>query len=307
MSFSSDIKRELLSYNYTGRHCLTAALAAVININGYVGKRENSHRFIIIHNDNPSLLEKTVDIIDELFGRRVPIGMGNNIVIEDQGLISEILRITGVKDSTDFSVDSPIDFYVVSKNCCKRAYIRTAFLCCGSISDPHKHYHIEFVDNDYEHADSLKQLIASFGISMKIVERKNHFVVYCKEAELIVDLLNVMSAHRALLELENLRVVKGVRNNVNRLVNCETANLNKVIAASVRQIEAIEYISDKKGLGCLPDNLKKMAEIRIMYPDASLKELGEKMIPPVGKSGVNHRLKKICEIADKLKGDNNYG
>ena len=142
---------------------------------------------------------------------------------------------------------------------------------------------------------------------MKIVERKNHFVVYCKEAELIVDLLNVMSAYSALLELENLRVIKGVRNNVNRLVNCETANLNKVISASVRQIEAIEYLARQNRLDQLPDSLKKMAEIRIMYPDASLKELGEKMTPPVGKSGVNHRLKKICEIADKLKGDNNYG
>ena len=306
MSFSSDIKKELLSYNYTGRHCLTAALAAVINISGYVGTRDG-HRFIIIHNDNTELIEKTADIIHELFGRSVSIGKGNNIAIEDQSLISEILKATGVKDSADFSVASPIDFYVVSKNCCKRAYIRTAFLCCGSISDPHKHYHIEFVDNDYEHADSLKRLIANFGITMKIVERKNHFVVYCKEAELIVDLLNVMSAYRALLELENLRVVKGVRNNVNRLVNCETANLNKVISASVRQIEAIEYLAHEKRLDQLPDSLKKMAEIRIMYPDASLKELGEKMIPPVGKSGVNHRLKKICEIADKLKGDNNYG
>ena len=179
MSYSSDIKKELLSYNYTGRHCLAAALAAIININGYVGTRDGQTT-IIIHSDNPDLIAKTVDITDDLFCRRISKDKRNNIVIEDQKFISEILKTTGVKDSTDFSVASPIDFYVVSKTCCKRAYIRTAFLCCGSISDPHKHYHIEFVDNDYEHADSLKRLIASFGINMKIVERKNHFVVYCK-------------------------------------------------------------------------------------------------------------------------------
>ncbi len=305
MSFSSDVKRELLSYEYKNRHCLTAALEAVINIDGYIGA-DNGHKLIIVHNENTDVLGAAQNFINRLFGAEVSCHKGN-IIIEDEALADKILDATGIGYDRGFSIDSPIDPLVVSNSCCKRAYIRTAFLCCGSISDPNKHYHIEFVDNDYEHARSLKELIGSFDINMKIVERKNHFVVYCKEAELIVDLLNVMSAHRALLELENLRVLKGVRNNVNRLVNCETANLGKIVSASLRQIEAINYISKSKGLDYLPDNLKKMAEMRVMYADASLKELGEKMIPPVGKSGVNHRLKKICDIADKLKGDNNYG
>ncbi len=305
MSFSSDVKKELFAYDYKNGHCLIAALAAVINTNGFTGTY-NGRRLIMIHNENSAVLDMTKSFIKRLFGADVSCQKGN-ITIDDEALVDKILDATGVVCDTDFSIDSPINLSVVSRNCCKRAYIRTAFICCGSVSDPNKHYHIEFVDNDYDHARSLKELIGSFGITMKIVERKNHFVIYCKEAELIVDLLNVMSAHRALLELENLRVLKGVRNNVNRLVNCETANLGKIVSASLRQIEAINYISKSKGLDYLPDNLKKMAEMRIMYADASLKELGEKMVPPVGKSGVNHRLKKICDIADKLKGDNNYG
>ncbi len=305
MSFSFDVKKELLSFEYKNRHCLTAAIAAIINISGYTGT-DNGRKLIIIHNENPNVLGKAAEIIDTLFGADIYCHK-DNIIIEDEALAGRILDAACIRDSMGFSIDPPIDPGVVSRNCCKRAYIRTAFLCCGSISDPNKHYHIEFVDNNYDHAHALKELIGDFGINMKIVERKNHFVVYCKEAELIVDLLNVMSAYRALLELENLRVIKGVRNNVNRLVNCETANLSKVVSAALRQIEAIEYISDKKGLDYLPDNLKKMAEARMTYADASLKELGEKMVPPVGKSGVNHRLKKICEIADKLKGDINNG
>ena len=145
--------------------------------------------------------------------------------------------------------------------------------------------------------------IPSLGDSCKIIERKTYFVVYYKEGEQLVDLLNIMSAHKALLEFENLRVIKEVRNNINRKVNCETANLNKIVSASVRQSEAIEYIKNTVGLDFLPDNLRTMAIARLKNPDASLKVLGELIDPPIGKSGVNHRLNKICEMASELKGE----
>ena len=128
-------------------------------------------------------------------------------------------------------------------------------------------------------------------------------MVYIKEGSGIVDILNVMEAHIALMELENVRILKEVRNSVNRKVNCETANLNKTISAAVKQIEDIEYIRDNYGLSKLSESLEEMARLRLDNPDASLKELGDMLSPPVGKSGVNHRLRKICEIAEDLRGN----
>jgi len=140
-------------------------------------------------------------------------------------------------------------------------------------------------------------------LNSKIIQRKDNFVVYIKEGEQIVDLLNIIGAHQALLKLEDIRVLKEVRNNINRLVNCETANLGKTISASMRQIESIKTIQRRMGLNKLPDNLREIAEVRLANPDASLKEIGEMMNPPIGKSGVNHRFRKLEEIADEWGGE----
>ena len=136
----------------------------------------------------------------------------------------------------------------------------------------------------------------------KIVERKKHYVVYLKVGAQIVDILNVMEAHVALMNLENVRILKEMRNSVNRKVNCETANISKTVNAAVKQLEDIIYIKETEGLDQLPDNLKEMALLRLEHPEAPLKELGTYLDPPVGKSGVNHRLRKICEEAERLRG-----
>lgn len=190
---------------------------------------------------------------------------------------------------------------IISKSCCKRSYIRGSFLALGSITDPEKTYHLEFVGTDLYYIESLKELISFFDIGMKIVERKGYYVLYLKEGELIVDLLNVMGAHVALMDFENVRILKDMRNNLNRIVNCETANLGKIIAASVKQIEDINYIMKNSDFSKLPDSLIEVAKLRVEYPDASLKELSQMMDPPVGKSGVNHRLKKLGIMADELR------
>lgn len=198
----------------------------------------------------------------------------------------------------NLSVSSNI---LIQKECCKRAFIRGAFLASGSISAPEKFYHFEIVCTTEDKAVQLKNIIQYFNIDAKIVERKKHFVVYIKEGAGIVDILNVMEAHVALMDLENVRILKEMRNSVNRKVNCETANLKKTVSAAVKQIEDIKFIRDKVGLSVLSDNLEEMARLRLDNPDASLKELGEMLTPAVGKSGVNHRLRKICEIADDLR------
>lgn len=190
---------------------------------------------------------------------------------------------------------------LVQSSCCKRAYIRGAFLAAGSVSDPEKSYHFEIVCETEAKACQLQEMIAGFGIGAKITRRKKNFVVYVKEGSQIVDLLNVMEAHTALMDFENVRILKEMRNSVNRQVNCETANLGKTISAAVKQIEDIRYIQKTMGFEKLPRNLAEMAEVRLEQPEATLKELGEMLNPPVGKSGVNHRLRKLSVLAEELK------
>lgn len=190
---------------------------------------------------------------------------------------------------------------IVQAVCCKRAYIRGAFLASGSMSDPSKSYHFEIVCDREDQAEHLKEMINSFEVGAKIVKRKKAYVVYLKEGSQIVDILNVMEAHIALMELENVRIMKEMRNSVNRKVNCETANINKTVSAAVKQKEDILYIRDTVGFEKLPDGLREVALARLQYPDAPLKELGKLLEHPVGKSGVNHRLRKLSEIAEKLR------
>lgn len=190
--------------------------------------------------------------------------------------------------------------------CCKRAYLRGAFLAAGSISDPSKSYHFEIVCNTEEMADYLQGLMIGFDMEAKIVRRKKNYVVYLKDGAGIVDMLNVMEAYVALMELENVRILKEMRNSVNRKVNCETANINKTVSAAVKQMEDIVFIRDTIGFEHLPEGLQDVALTRLAYPEATLKELGTLLKTPVGKSGVNHRLRKLSDMAEKIR-DNQGG
>ena len=183
----------------------------------------------------------------------------------------------------------------------KREQIREAFVQSGSISDPEKFYHLEIVFTEEAEAMAMKKLLGDFGLDAKIVERKGHFVVYLKEGAQIADMLRIMEASLALMEFENIRIVKEMRNSINRQVNCEAANLGKTISAAVKQIEDINYICSTVGLENLPEGLAETAKKRLEYPEAALKELGELMDPPLGKSGVNHRLKKLSDLAENLR------
>jgi len=182
-----------------------------------------------------------------------------------------------------------------------KGLIREAFLQSGSISDPEKFYHLEIVFAEYEEALRIKQLMEDFRLDGKIVERKGHYVVYLKEGAQIADMLRVMEAPLALMEFENIRIVKEMRNSIDRQVNCEAANLGKTISAAVKQVEDIKFICSKVGLDNIPESLAQTAKIRLAYPEATLKELGELMEPPLGKSGVNHRLKRLSDLAEDLR------
>lgn len=183
-----------------------------------------------------------------------------------------------------------------------REFLRKSFLEIGSMSNPEKGYHLEFVCENDSQAKTIADTMKQFDIEAKAVLRKRYTIVYLKESEDIVNLLNVMGAHNCLMELENLRILKDMRNSINRRVNCETANISKTVSAANKQIEDIQYIKEHYGFDDLSDNLREIAEVRLAYPDATLKELGEYLVPPVGKSGVNHRLRKLSELADSIKG-----
>lgn len=183
----------------------------------------------------------------------------------------------------------------------RRSIIREAFLQSGSISDPEKFYHLEIVFPLKSEAVGMKFLMENFGLEGKIVERKGHYVVYLKEGAQIADMLRIMEAPLALMEFENIRIVKEMRNSINRQVNCEAANLGKTISAAVKQVEDIKFIGSRMGFDQLPEGLAETARKRLEYPQATLKELGELMDPPLGKSGINHRLKKLSELAEDLR------
>jgi DNA-binding protein WhiA len=190
---------------------------------------------------------------------------------------------------------------MLSMECCRRSYLRGAFLAAGSISAPEKYYHLEIVCPDSDVAGTIRSTMRNLGLLAKIAVRKGSSVVYLKEGEQIVQVLGEMGAGYALMNLENVRILRDMRGRINRQVNCETANLGKAVATGVRQKEDIMYIMEHAGLGSLPKQLREMAEVRLAYPDVPLKDLGEYLDPKIGKSGVNHRLKKLSSIAAELR------
>jgi hypothetical protein len=188
---------------------------------------------------------------------------------------------------------------LLASHVCKRAYLRGAFLGGGSVSRPTSDYHLEMVTGNETFAHTIIKVMHSFSLKAKLTDRKNEFIVYLKDGESIINLLSVIGAHNAMMELENVRIVKEMRNNVNRVVNCETANLNKVVKATMRQVHAIRYIDEHGGLGQLESNLQQIARLRLEHQDVSLNDLVE-FADGLGKSGINHRLKKLQEIAVAL-------
>ena len=289
MSFSSQVKNELCGI-YGTKHCAIAEIAAIVNTCGII-----NDLCIKIHTENAAVAKKYFCL--------------NKKFLNIHGDVS-IKKCRQFNRSRVYSVQTPLidrilsneKMEVISRDCCKRAYIRGAFLAGGSLSDPEKAYHLELVNACRQKSEHLAELINGYGLKARVIERKGHYIVYLKEGENIVDLLNIMGAHLSLLSLENLRIVKDMRNNVNRQVNCETANLSKTVQASIKQINDINTIARIKGLGYLSSQLEEVAETRLMYEEASLKEIGAMLSPPVSKSGVNHRLRKISEIAENLRG-----
>lgn len=290
--------------------CQIAELSALIKVSGTLSLAGFQRIDLTVVTENPAIARRVFSLLKKVFGinSEIHVKQNKNLKKTNTYLIqipnaTDLLTQLGILESEEgvFAIKEGLSSRIVKKDCCKRAYIRGAFLGGGSLSDPEKGYHAELVTHQEAFAESLVELFAFYDLGAKIIERKNQYVVYLKEGDQIVDLLNVIGAHSTLLEFENVRIIKQMRNDVNRLVNCETANMNKTVDASYRQVEDIKFIAETVGLSYLSDNLRSLAELRLENTEVSLKEIGEMLDPPVGKSGVNHRFRKIELIASELR------
>ena len=314
MSFSAQVKEELGKYVSKNRHCQIAELAAIIHYQGHLARGRQGQLQLLIQTENPIVVRKCFTILNKAFNIETAeieqecLQNHKNsvytIVLEKEEDIMNIFQAIKLidKDGVLHDLKDRVNPEIIEQYCCRRAFTRGAYLCIGSMSDPMKGYHLELVCNNRNQAEQIKEVLLLFELDAKIVQRKKYFVVYLKEGSHIVDFLGICKARVALMNLENLRIVKEMRNSINRKVNCETANIAKTVNAAAKQIEDIIFIRDYIGFSKLPDNLRQMAEVRLEYPESSLKELGQYLDPPVGKSGVNHRLRKLCEIADLNRG-----
>ena len=287
MSFSSEVKDELARVNPEAPAARRAELSALLL---YGGKWRAEEEQLLFSSEHAGTVRKYFTLVRNAYRIK------DSFVIQKRPSLKRAHTFSAVLTGS-----APVRMLL------EDLHFRTDAL--GEIvfpgqreEDPEKSYHMEFVCSDEEKAGILKALLRKFGADAGIVGRKRFSVVYLKDSSEIVDVLGWMEAPGALMEMENIRILKDMRNSVNRQVNCEAANISKTVSASLKQVQEIEYIRDTAGLDSLPEHLREMAEVRLRYPDAALKELGEYLNPPVGKSGVNHRLRKLTQYAGELRG-----
>ena len=300
MSFSNDVKNELSRLETNEVCCDKAELLGVLRMSGAIVIRGMN---IGIHfsTENAALARRVLQILK------------NNYQVQTEVVITRSRRLKknnryqvrvlpapqvniAMTELQLLSMESDLKNPLLTKQCCKRAFLRGAFLGSGSISRPSSDYHLEMVTGNEDFARSIIKVMHTFSMKAKLTDRKNDYIVYLKDGESITNFLRVIGAHNSMMEFEGVRVLKEMRNNVNRRVNCETANLGKVVKAAVRQVNCIKFIDEHMGLSELPEALQETAKLRLKYPEASLNELVE-YSGGIGKSGINHRLKKLQEMA----------
>lgn len=312
MSFSSDVKEELEKRNDGAKHCQIAELAGLLAFSGKVRRARGGLWQLLFSTENKSALAAYTGLLERAFavpkeslaaqreGRRV-----YTVRLTDSDTVRRVLLAVKWMDPKSGQIE-PVFVHdiLIQREDDRRAFLRGAFLAAGSLTDPRKQYHMEIVCAFAADAKKLTEIFWFFHIDARTVHRKNSTVVYVKEAGQITDALNLMGAYVSQMDLTNVVIYKEVRNEVNRKVNCETANSNKTAVAAVRQLKAIEKIRDECGLESLPAQLREIAQARLDNPELDLKSLGETLDPPIGKSGVNHRLRRLIQIADELSDTN---
>jgi DNA-binding protein WhiA len=308
MSFSNDVRNELARIIPEKSCCQKAELSALLTLRADIIQREDGERYLITLSENATPARKIYKLLKASYGLSSVVRIQEKkrfnkkriYVVEthmptNDAFLNELgLACNGLK------INRQVNWSLLSKNCCKKAYLRGVFISRGFINRPEGNYHLEMAITDSRMASDLQKVLLKMGVEARVSERKNNLMLYIKESEKIVDFLRIIEASKALLDFENVRIVKSMRNQVNRQVNCETANLTKTVDASVRQVERIERLINKVGIKVLPVALRDLAMLRIDYPDSTLKELGIMLEPPLTKSGVAYRMKKIEILAEQI-------
>ncbi len=300
MSFSADVKNELLTIESENECCRHAFAYGMM-----LFSRAFSYYDISLFTEHCGVAETYCRLMEAV------CGVSPRLTKSEAGKfkVEVLTKEDRIKILSTFGYDkksgtSRINWSNFSDECCKIAFLRGVFLTCGTINDPNKNYHLEFVVPYLNLSKDLKLFIDDYdelNVTPKSITRNSNYVIYFKDSESIEDLLTVMGAQASSLELMSVKIIKDVRNNVNRKLNFENANLDKTIDASARQINAIEHIKNTVGLAYLPQDLQELAKLRLENPDMSLREIQENLSTPLTRSGVNHRLKKLCTIAEQIK------
>jgi len=307
MSFNTDVKEELARVDSTCSHCDRALLAALIRIEGTLLISGQGRYRLEIVTDAPSVARLTWRLLHESYGLRTELTTRRSVLhktpnylidVPVQEGLTEALRDMGVLG--DHGLELGVAAELVAKQCCAAAYLRGAFLGSGFVSDPRGDFHFEITVESQEMADDLAEIMAEKGIRARVMQRRSSFIVYIKSGESILEFLAFVGAHQSALVMENARVVKSVRNDVNRQTNAEIANQKKAAEASVDQIYAMRSVLEAYGVERLPPALREIIRLRVQYPDATLKELGERADPPLSKSAVYHRIRRIEQMAKDL-------
>ncbi|MBF0752979.1 DNA-binding protein WhiA [Jeotgalicoccus nanhaiensis] len=307
MSFASEMKNELTRIE-VDECCMKSELSALIKMNGAVSYFDGQW-VINVQTENAAIARRIFSLIknvykieiDLLVRKKMKLKKNNVYICRIKKESKEVLE--DLKIFSDGVLTNTITDEITEKECCRRSYLRGAFLAGGSVNNPETSaYHLEIASLYEEHAEAVTKLMNRYELNAKYIDRKRGYIIYLKEAEKIAEFLSLIGGYQALLKFEDIRIVRDMRNSVNRLVNCETANLNKTINAAMRQVENIKFIDAEIGIDELPERLREVARIRVEHQDMTLKEIGEAVSTgTISKSGINHRLRKLDEIADKLR------
>ncbi len=309
MSFSNEVRNELARIIPEKECCVKAELLALMAVNGTADKTGTGDILLRTVAENAATVRKIYKLFKEAYQLQAAVKVikqrrfNKQHIYEVETLLQPDKFWIMNELNLAFDQGKPKAFnkrLLLRKNCCKRAFLRGIFLSRGFLNRPEVDYHLEIVVNDRWLAAEIQELLDKFALEARGIERKNNLVLYIKEGEKVADFLRVVGASKALLDYENVRIIKSMRNEVNRQVNCETANLSKTIDASLRQLELIQGLADGEGLEILPPHLRELALARLTYPDYSLKELGAAMNPPLSKSGVAYRMRKLERYIEEI-------
>ena len=310
MSFSSEIKDEVAKIKVEDYKIILSELAGITPMCGILNFKNNKISMEYI-TENAPVARRIFTFLRRSFGFDVEVKnvrstqLKKNVFIiyisQDESCRLLLDELKYIKGASVFMINyAPTDLIKTSNE--KKAYIRGAFMGSGSITDPKKGYHLEFVSENESNAYFLRDTINEFGLKSKVIMRKEKYIIYIKDSEQISDFLSLIGAYNSVLNYENVRVIKEMRNNVNRIVNCETANLNKTVKSSYDQVEDIKLIEREIGIENLDEDLKAIAKIRLENRSMSLNDIANSLEPKLSKSTVNYRFKKLRRIANKLRG-----